>query len=581
VPSKSDQSPKHSAIAGGQDWRWRLFEVVWIFLVLYLFVGSPPPDAGESHYLVKAKHYWNKDFCRGDLFLESADAHLVFCWVFGWVTKFCSLEATAWIGRAVTWAGFAFAWQRLSWGLAPRRFWSILSAGLMLALLRGCNMSRELIVVGGVEAKVFAYVLVLLAMGELVRGRWNIAWILVGGASAMHVIVGGWSGVAFAITWLAGPKDRPPLVRMLPGLGAALGLALLGLVPALQLTWGQDQATVLEAHQIYVFERLPHHLVFHRFGNWMIARHLALVTAWAWLAWLSCHTLQPNMPGIVASLRLNRIVLGAVSIALVGVVLDQSLVAWATLTGASQREYQALAAPLLRYYFFRLSDALTPMAVALSVMALLRACEATRPALSSWGLIAVLLVGALNLGEVCVDRALRPLPGAWLQPHPTPDCGYRAWQFRGKEGTASLQKARQQFEDWRDVCLWIQENTHGDDRFLTPRQQQTFKWYAKRAEVVSWKDIPQDAAGLVAWRRTLSEVFPPEGMGSDLGAHSDEKLAALARKYGAAYVVLDRTRTSRPIGLPRVYPDWDDRTSPYVVYRIPALVEKTKGAKKP
>src|SRR4029450_12637177 len=103
-------------------------------------------------------------------------------------------------------------------------------------------------------------------------------------------------------------------------LGSVLGRALMGLLPALLLTWGQDKATVLEAHQIYVFERLPHHLVFHRFGNWMIARHLPLVAVWGWLAWLSCHTLQPNLPGIVASLRLNRIALGAVSIALVGVV---------------------------------------------------------------------------------------------------------------------------------------------------------------------------------------------------------------------------------------------------------------------
>ena len=145
-----------------QDWRWQTLEVLWIFLLLFLFVGSPPPDAGESHYLVKAKHYWDRDFCRGDLFLESPEAHLVFCWVFGWLTRFCSLDATAWILRVIAWLGFAFAWQRLSWAVAPQRFWSILSAGLMLALLRGCHMSRELILVGGVEAKVFAYVLVQL-----------------------------------------------------------------------------------------------------------------------------------------------------------------------------------------------------------------------------------------------------------------------------------------------------------------------------------------------------------------------------------------------------------------------------------
>ena len=576
-----DQPQDQTDSAWRQDWRWQVFEVVWIFLVLFLFVGSPPPDAGESHYLVKAKHYWNNDFCRGDLFLESADAHLVFCWVFGWVTKLCSLEATAWVGRVVTWAGFAFAWQRLSWELAPRRFWSILSAGLMLALLRGCNMSRELILVGGVEAKVFAYVLVLLAMGELVRGRWNIAWILVGGASAMHVIVGGWSGVALAVAWLAGPQGRLPLVKMLPGLAAALALSLFGLVPALLLTWGQDQGTVIEAHQIYVFERLPHHLVFHRFGNWLIARHLMLVGVWACLAWRNWRSFKPALPDSVACLRLHRIALGAVAIAALGILIDQGLVAWVTVSGASQQEYQSLAAPILRYYFFRLSDALVPMAVSLAMFALLRQWEATRPALASWGLIAALLLGALNVAEICSDRALRPLPGAWLQPHPTPDSRLRAWQLTGEAGTEQLKEARERFEEWRDVCSWIKENTPEDARFLTPRQQQTFKWYAQRAEVVNWKDIPQDAGGLVAWRRTLSEVFPPEGMGSDLGVHSDAQLVELARKHVAAYIVIDRTRTSRLIGLPRVYPDGGIRSSAYAVYRVPMPTNDAKEAKRP
>ncbi|MCE9529314.1 MAG: hypothetical protein K8R36_24970, partial [Planctomycetales bacterium] len=307
------------------DWRWQALEIFFIFLLLYLFVGSIPPDAGESHYLVKAKHYWNPAFCAGDLFLESPEAHLVFCWVFGWLTKFCSLDATAWILRLIAWLGFAFAWQRLSWAIAPQRFWSILSAGLMLALLRCCHMSRELILVGGVEAKVFAYVLVLLGMGELVRGRWNWAWAFMGAASAMHVIVGGWSGVALGVAWLASPNDRPPLVKMLPGLACAFVLALEGLIPGLMLTWGEEKASVNAAHQFYVFDRLPHHLVFHRFGNWYIARHLVLIACWGVLAWWSRPNKSDdaNHDGLTACRRMQRIALGAVFIAAMGIAIDQ------------------------------------------------------------------------------------------------------------------------------------------------------------------------------------------------------------------------------------------------------------------
>ncbi|MBC7853915.1 MAG: hypothetical protein IAF94_10795 [Pirellulaceae bacterium] len=541
-----------------QDWRWRSLEVLWIFLLLFLFVGSPPPDAGESHYLVKAKHYWDRDFCRGDLFLESPEAHLVFCWVFGWLTKFCSLDATAWILRVISWLGFAFAWQRLSWAVAPQRFWSILSAGLMLALLRNCHMSRELILVGGVEAKVFAYMLVLLGMGELVRGRWNWAWAFMGAASAMHVIVGGWAGVALGVAWLLAPKDRPRFIKMLPGLACAFVLALEGLIPGLLLTWGQDKDSVNSAHQIYVFERLPHHLVFHRFGNWYIARHLALVACWGVLAWWNWSK----------SSRVQGMVLGAVLVAAVGIAIDQGLVAWATVAGTSREDYQSSAAPILRYYFFRLSDALVPMGVSLWVFTLLLQWRESRPALASYGLVAALGIGSLNIVEICVDRSLRPLPGAWIQPHPTPDGRWRAWQLRGEEGHQQLAESRRRFAEWKNLCRWICDNTPAKAKFITPRNQQTFKWYAERAEVVTWKDIPQDAAGLVEWRKTLSEVFPPEGFGSDPAVNSDAEIQAIAKKHGASYLVIDRKRSTRLIGLPRLRPDDEPLHPTYAIYLI-------------
>ena len=67
-----------SAATSAGDARLAAFEVAWIFLIFFLFAGSLPPDVGESHYLVKAKHYWQPAWCAGDLFLESRDAHLRF-----------------------------------------------------------------------------------------------------------------------------------------------------------------------------------------------------------------------------------------------------------------------------------------------------------------------------------------------------------------------------------------------------------------------------------------------------------------------------------------------------------------------
>ena len=105
-----------TASAAQYDLRWAALEIVWIVLIFFLFAGSPPPDAGESHYLVKAKHYWDPAWCAGDLFLESRDAHLTYYWTFGWLTRWFSLDASAWIGRLVTWGLLAWSWRRLSLG---------------------------------------------------------------------------------------------------------------------------------------------------------------------------------------------------------------------------------------------------------------------------------------------------------------------------------------------------------------------------------------------------------------------------------------------------------------------------------
>src|SRR4051812_31894375 len=105
---------------GPSSRRRAAFEVAWIFLIFFLFAGSQPPDVGESHYLAKAKHYWQPAWCAGDLFLESQDAHGMFYWTLGWITRLCSLSATAWIGRVVSWLLLAWSWRRLSWAVVPR-----------------------------------------------------------------------------------------------------------------------------------------------------------------------------------------------------------------------------------------------------------------------------------------------------------------------------------------------------------------------------------------------------------------------------------------------------------------------------
>ncbi len=276
-------SNEFASADGGRDVqpqppRARWWEVLLILLVFFAIAGEPVPHLNEPHYLGRLKHFWDPSWCAGDLFLDSPDAHGLFVWSFGWVTKYLSLTATAWVGRALAWTFLAWAWQRLNWRLVPVPLASVLAAALWVTLTETAHLAGEW-VVGGAEAKCFAYAFVLLALRELVDRRWNRTWILLGAASAFHVLVGGWSVVICAGIWLKQKGVRTifsdghiarlqaleknssaPFWQMLPGLVVGGLLALIGIVPAIALTWHQPPEIVAEANQIYVFERLPHHL---------------------------------------------------------------------------------------------------------------------------------------------------------------------------------------------------------------------------------------------------------------------------------------------------------------------------------
>ncbi|MDX1944552.1 MAG: DUF6798 domain-containing protein [Pirellulaceae bacterium] len=529
--------------------RWGIVETIWIFLIFFLAAATPTPDAGESHYWVKARHSWNPAWCPGDLFLESRDAHLTFDWTFGWLTLIGSLDVATWIARLVAWGLLAWAWRRLSWAIVPVPLWSLVSAGVMLLLARHLHLSRELVLRGGVEAKTVAYVFVFLALEAVARGRWSAALLLAGGAGAFHVLVGGWLAVAVGcacFAWCLTSKERLDYRAISLAAVGGLLLALPGLVPALLLNQGADVETTREAARIYVFERLPHHLVFHRFEPWFIARFAALVAVWVALAiWTGrfCPRLVP----------VQLVVAGAVLLAVVGVLLDQGAVLNERMESRGYLEYQQRAATWLRYYWFRLADVLVPVGAALALVAGIQQLQTLRPQLANWLLVVAIVVAGGDLVLVRRERGEQRLPGAALQ---------------------QQQRDARRWADWRAACRWIERNTPPAAKFLTPRQQQTFKWHAQRAEVATWKDIPQDARGIVAWERARSEVYPASlaHRRHDLGAFTDAELVALAHKYGATYLLLDQSIAGRPILLPKVYPLAGETNDSFTVFRVPARV---------
>lgn len=509
-------------------------EVAVLFVAFFLQGAWPVPDVNEPYYLGKAIRFWHPEWAKGDFFLDTADTHWVFNVALGWLSLVMGRTAMAWTGRVLAWALLAWAWRRLSLAVLPRPGWAVLSGVLFAAGTDWCHMAGEW-VIGGVEAKGFAYVLVLLGLEALVRGRWRAVWVLLGGAAFFHVLVGGWAVVAAAVAWLRS-RGRASVRSMLPGLVPGFVLSLPGLITGLRLDWNTPAEVVDLGRRIYVFQRLAHHLDLGQFPWYYVVRFAALILVFAVLVrwarrWEQAEPLSAAPNGgedastfaaevqscgpaagpetIAGRQRLVDFVLGALLIVLVGAAIN-AVAPW----------YRSLAASLLRLYWYRLADVALPLGAAMFFAVV--AAELRRVNHRWWrGLAALGIMAALlHVGQYAVRR-----------PWPSPP--------RADRGVS--------YVSWRLACNWVVRSGKipPDARFLTPRQSQTFRWYTGRAEVATWKDIPQDAASIVQWWRRLRELHGSRpGDARRMWRRSllelgPQRLRRLAEKYQAQYILVE------------------------------------------
>ena len=495
-----------------------VLEILLITFVFFLNARWLVPDGNETYYLEKAKHFWNPSWGQGVFFLDSRNAHQVFYVLVGWLSRFVSLNAMAWIVRGSTWFLLAAAWQRLSFVLIPRRGWAVLSAVLLVTVNERANMAGEWIV-GGAEAKGLAYVLVFLALWRLVRNDWRWVWPLLGAATSMHPLVGGWAFAAMGVVWLTGPRDaaaRPISIV------AGVLLAVPGLWYALALNAGTVPGVVHRAAEIMVFERTPHHLLPAAFSGGHVRRQVLLWILLAVFMWM-----RRSHDGVR---RLQRFGLSTIGIALLGFLFF-------VLT----ERRPALQATVLQYYWFRLSDAVVPAVIVLSILVLLAGLS--RSAWRSTVFAGLSLLGLLHLA----DRTRR------IQSATAPRSD---WMLTDPAA-------------WRDVCAWASHNTPPTACFLTPASGATFRWYANRNDVVNWKDVPQDAAGIVGWWERMRDIHGPESPKGIPHAHRSlaelgpVRLKQLADEYDADYAIIAREPSLQPLDLPELYSN-----SSYSVVRL-------------
>jgi hypothetical protein len=301
-----------------------------------------------------------------------------------------------------------------------------------------------------------------------------------------------------------------------------------------------------ESARIYVYERLPHHLApwvlppgefrtrCRRFGLLVIL--LAAVSYW-----LAKHNAKPTTddraPQPQADSRVIRFATMALIVNCIGLALELLL-----------DDQRLLGARVLRFYWFRMADAVVPLAVAIGVGGwIFELWRRSRRRGQAVVAVALLLCSAHML-RIAADR----------------------WQHPAPPGVARMGDV----DAWLAACEWIRQHAAPDAACLIPRYAQSFKWYAQRADVVNWKDVPQDARGVIEWQRRIRDVFPtietPEG---PLILSSPEQWGArraldVAHRYGAEYII---ARSEPPLGLNEVFAARSGEGPGYAIYHVDAV----------
>ncbi len=615
MPSQEHETTDHATDTSVRSNAWVnsfFADFCCVFCVFFLYAGSQVPAINEPHYWTKAAHFWNPNFGKGDLFLESGDAHWLFFATFGVLTQWMPMAWAVWTGRFTTWIFLAVGWTILGrslwfdtariqnsaadsnrkienkWGNSStlQMNGGPLMAGLWglvwLAGLHYGHWAGEW-VVGGCESKGIAYAMIFAGLAFAIRQNWTLSWVLLGGAAAFHVVTGIWvilcvATVSLAVDWWGNRQpfkqahehieNRPVTLQewfAMHRVGWFLCLigVLIGAIPAIAIDWGTDPVLASESAVKQVYTRLGHHLAPSRF-NWIRWRDFGVQLAFGLVAiyalsqskWLGANKNVETRPASQASYPLPRgmrLIIGwgffGFGVAMIGLLVDY----------AFGKNFPKITSKLLRFYLFRWNDVAFPMmigAIAVS-FAYGRLALPLNPRLAKWvAWVYVLVPGFILLGYRFESNYNERIPA-----------GDKAHFVAKSDSDAEQVK---QFEDWLKVCEWIRKNSDTKSLWLTPRRQQSFKWHTGRPELACWKDSPQNAAALVEWGQRLADAyqFDKEKI---LQPWTTEKLWELHNKYGIRYVLLDRRVGKQfPPLLPILYPSQNELNDTFAVFEIPS-----------
>ncbi|MBQ9126694.1 MAG: hypothetical protein IJY15_02910 [Thermoguttaceae bacterium] len=124
-------------------------------------------------------------------------------------------------------------------------------------------------------------------------------------------------------------------------------------------------------------------------------------------------------------------------------------------------------------------------------------------------------------------------------------------------------------DGWLDVCRWAREATSPDAVFLVPRGCDSFKWEAQRAEVGSWKEIPQDANSIVRWFRDMERLYATPGTKRDSATRWTSPLVCVFAMRGRDQILKQSAEMGYQFAILE--------TPPYVLIAYPELMKNLEA----
>ncbi|MBX3441461.1 MAG: hypothetical protein KF774_03580 [Planctomyces sp.] len=476
--------------------------MLWAILLGASLLRVPVPGVNEPHYLTRARAFWDPAWCPGDLFLESAPAHRAFYLAIGWLTRILPFDQAAIVGRFAGLAVLAWGWWRLCDALAFGAARAAAALSVLLLLQTLGSWSGEWIV-GGIESKVFAYGLGFAGLGAWLSRREPAAGLWLGLATTAHPLVGGWMMAAVGLAELGRRRWMPEFAPEQSTRRRLIALSLWwfvaaapGIVWAMSAIRSPDALTSLQADFIQVSYRLAHHL-----DAWTFPRESHRWFACLCALWL----LLRHASGSRSLLRRIDVVAGCSLAVSLGIVLATAGPRPLRMPLSAVEEWQVR---LLKFYGFRMADALIPVALSLHAAEFWYGLvRAHRP---RWALLPVLGAYAIAVAA----------PGPDQNPsRMTPDVR----------------------RDWRAAMHWIRERSAEGALIQAANENWGVKWYAERPEYVNFKDCPQDAAGIVEWNRRLSRFTSWSRAGlADDGRVSAADLERLRDETGIEFLISSR-----------------------------------------